>query len=131
MVVLVATRDVLEVRLGSGERIKCESDAIVTAGANASIDASMDGGFFGALARTALTGESFFLTTLSNRGETSMLVAQLSPQLPGEVHVLNQVPPAGSHSPTEPSLRAVMLSRCRRESSGVWSTRSSPALVLL
>lgn len=53
----LATRDILEVQIPPGGRIKCESDAIVTSGSNSVIDASMDGGFLGALARTALTGK--------------------------------------------------------------------------
>lgn len=44
------------------------------------------------------TGESFFLTTLSNPAsdrDDGFLVAQLSPQLPGEVYVVSKIPAEG------------------------------------
>mmetsp|Transcript_17380 Transcript_17380/g.45373 ORF Transcript_17380/g.45373 Transcript_17380/m.45373 type:complete len:273 (-) Transcript_17380:3181-3999(-) len=96
MVKFAGAGDVLHARLEPGERLKCESDAIVTVGANALIDASMDGGLFGALSRTLFTGESFFLTQLSNPGaDDSAVLAQLSPRMPGDVSVLPNVPRQG------------------------------------
>ena len=54
----------MHVYLACGEEVKAESDALVSKTDGVEIQARMDGGLLGGLARKALTNESFFLQVL-------------------------------------------------------------------
>ena len=72
----------------------CESDAVVSCSSNVDISGQMTGGFFSSLARATLTGETFFMQTLTsnNSAEAEAVVA---PKCPGDVMVLDDLPKAG------------------------------------
>lgn len=77
----------LHVKLNRGEKIYCESNAMVTMDATLELNAKMQGGFFSALARKLANGESFFnqyIEATGGYGETL-----LSPELPGDLQILN------------------------------------------
>ncbi|MCL5073156.1 MAG: TIGR00266 family protein [Actinobacteria bacterium] len=75
------------VRLAANEEIRAESGAMVSMGDGVSIETKMQGGFFKALGRSVLGGESFFMNTFkasANGGEIN-----LAPPLPGDMFVVN------------------------------------------
>lgn len=76
----------LRVRLQHGEEIKAESDALVSKSSGVALAAGTDGGFLGGLARSFLTGESFFLQTL--RCEAADGEALVAPEDQGDVTVI-------------------------------------------
>jgi uncharacterized protein (TIGR00266 family) len=76
----------LHIALDKGERIYCESNAMVTMDGTLELKAQMQGGFFSALARKLANGESFFnqyIEATGGYGETL-----LSPELPGDIQIL-------------------------------------------
>lgn len=76
----------LHVSLQQGEKIYCESDAMVMMEANLDLRGKMQGGLMGALARTFANDESFFQQHIEAvRGGGDCL---LSPTLPGALQVL-------------------------------------------
>jgi uncharacterized protein (TIGR00266 family) len=80
----------LLIRLQRGERIHCESNAMVTMDGGLELKGQMQGGFFQSIARRVATGESFFQQTIeatNGAGETL-----LSPNLPGDVMLLDVGP---------------------------------------
>ncbi|MEQ1530078.1 MAG: TIGR00266 family protein [Methylococcales bacterium] len=81
----------LHVSLQQGEKIFCESNAMVMMETNLDLQGKMSGGLGSALMRTFANGESFFQQHIeANRGAGDCL---LSPTLPGAIDVL-QVGPA-------------------------------------
>lgn len=90
MTVFTSTGDVdpfLHVALKKGERIYCESDAMVMMEAALDLKGSMNGGIGRALLRSFANGESFFQQQIEAvRGDGDCL---LSPVLPGALQVLD------------------------------------------
>jgi uncharacterized protein (TIGR00266 family) len=90
MTVFTSTGDVdpfLHVSLQKGDKIYCESDAMVMMEANLDLKGSMTGGIGGALMRRFANGESFFQQQIEAvRGEGDCL---LSPTLPGALQVVD------------------------------------------
>lgn len=77
----------LHVKLNRGERLICESDAMVMMEDNLELKGEMRGGFFQALGRRIANGESFFQQSIEAvRGPGETL---LSPDLPGDILMLN------------------------------------------
>lgn len=89
MAVFTITGDVdpfLHVSLRKGERIYCESDAMVMMEDTLDLSGRMTGGFMSALMRRLANGESFFQQHIEAvRGDGDCL---LSPTLPGAMQVL-------------------------------------------
>lgn len=80
----------LHVSLASGEKIICESDAMVMMEANLDLNGRMQGGFLGSLARRMVSGESFFQQNITaTRGGGDCL---LSPTQPGAIQLLEVSP---------------------------------------
>ena len=76
----------LHVSLCKGEKIYCESDAMVMMEATLDLQGKMTGGLGGALMRRLAGGESFFQQHIeATRGDGDCL---LSPMLPGAIQVL-------------------------------------------
>ena len=75
-----------KVALSSGEKILTESGAMVGMSPDMQVDTQMKGGFLKSLARTVLTGESFFLNTYHSESKGGEI--WLSPALPGDVFTL-------------------------------------------
>lgn len=90
MTVFTSTGDVdpfLHVALTKGDRIYCESDAMVMMEATLDLKGSMNGGIGRALLRNFANGESFFQQQIEAvRGDGDCL---LSPVLPGALQVLD------------------------------------------
>lgn len=73
---------ILKINLQKGERIKAESDAMVSMSSTIDLDGKLEGGLFKGLGRM-LAGEKFFFQTLAaNRGPGEALLA---PSVPGGV----------------------------------------------
>jgi uncharacterized protein (TIGR00266 family) len=70
------------VRLERGERIRAEAGAMVSMSEGIRMETKMQGGLFGALKRSVLGGESFFINTFiaDAPGEVT-----LAPDLPGDI----------------------------------------------
>ena len=74
---------VVRYNLERGQYIKAESDAMIAMSPTIDVKGKMEGGFFSGLIRKALTGESFFLQTLTaERGNGKVL---FGPALPGGI----------------------------------------------
>jgi uncharacterized protein (TIGR00266 family) len=90
MPVYTTTGDVdpfLHISLRHGEKIYCESDAMVMMESNLELRGKMQGGFFGAIARRIASGESFFQQHIEAvKGDGDCL---LSPCLPGAMQVID------------------------------------------
>ena len=77
------TFPVVECHLNSGEKIFAESNSMVAMDSTVDVCGKMRGGLLGGLARTFLTGESFFLQELvASRGSGKVLLA---PAIPGGI----------------------------------------------
>src|SRR5471032_211284 len=77
----------LHITLAKGEKIYCESDAMVMMETNLELKGKMTGGIGAALMRTFANGESFFQQHIEAlRGDGDCL---LSPTLPGALRVLD------------------------------------------
>ncbi|MDO9179477.1 MAG: TIGR00266 family protein [Agitococcus sp.] len=89
MPIFTTTGDVdpfLHIALARGEKIYCESDAMVMMEANLDLKGKMKGGLGSAIMRKFANGESFFQQEIeATRGEGDCL---LSPTLPGAMQVL-------------------------------------------
>lgn len=72
----------LKLLLAKGERISAEAGAMVSMSSGIEIETKMKGGLFGALKRSVLGGESFFINNYqaSNDGEITF-----APALPGDI----------------------------------------------
>lgn len=69
-----------------GEVIQAEGGAMVSMSANIALQTEMKGGFFGALGRSILGGESFFTSKFQAQGGAGELT--LAPALPGDITAL-------------------------------------------
>lgn len=72
--------------LGAGETVKAESGAMAAMSAGIAIEAKMEGGFMKALKRSALGGESFFVTTYSSSVAEGWV--DVAAHLPGDIQVI-------------------------------------------
>ena len=76
----------LHVKMSKGEKLICESDAMVMMESNLELTGKMNGGFLQALGRRIANGESFFQQSIeATRGDGETL---LSPNLPGDILLL-------------------------------------------
>jgi len=73
----------LSIRLEAGERLWAETGAMVSMSANVQLETAMRGGLFGALKRSVLGGESFFVNTFTAAGGPGEITR--APSLPGDV----------------------------------------------
>lgn len=75
----------VKIKLAKGETVQAESGAMVSMSSSIEIETSMKGGLFGALKRSVLGGESFFMNTFkaNDAGEVT-----LAPSLPGDIFAL-------------------------------------------
>ena len=75
----------VKIRLGQGEAISAEAGAMVSMSSGIQMETTAKGGLFGALKRSVLGGESFFVNTFkaTDSGEIT-----LAPTLPGDIHAL-------------------------------------------
>ena len=74
---------VVKCQLEQGEKIKAESDAMITMSATVDVEGKMDGGILSGLARKFLAGESFFFQELiASRGPGAVLLGH---PLPGGI----------------------------------------------
>jgi uncharacterized protein (TIGR00266 family) len=75
----------VKVKLNKGEAVQAESGAMVSMSPSVEISTEMKGGLFGALKRSVLGGESFFMNTFkaNDTGEVTF-----APPLPGDIHAL-------------------------------------------
>ncbi len=93
MAVFTVTGEVdpfLHVSLNKGERIYCESDAMVMMEATLDLKGKMTGGILGSLMRRLANGESFFQQHIeASRGDGDCL---LSPVLPGAMQLVDVGP---------------------------------------
>lgn len=71
------------VHLEPGEEVQAEAGAMVAMSSNVELETEMKGGFFGALSRSVLGGESFFTSKYQARGGPGELA--LAPTLPGDI----------------------------------------------
>ncbi len=75
----------LKVRLGAGEMIKAESDAMVAMSTTIDVEGKLEGGVLGGLGRM-LAGEKFFFQTLvARRGPGEVLLAHA---IPGDIKAI-------------------------------------------
>ncbi|ANF22116.1 TIGR00266 family protein [Thermococcus piezophilus] len=75
----------LEVELERGEAIQAESGAMVHMSPTITLETKAKGGVFGALKRSVLGGESFFINTF--RAENGPGTVGLAPAYPGDIEV--------------------------------------------
>ena len=75
----------LRVSLSQGEAVAAEAGAMVSMSSSIEIETSARGGLFGALKRSVLGGESFFVNSFraQQAGEVT-----LAPTLPGDIHAV-------------------------------------------
>jgi len=75
----------LKVTLGQGESISAEAGAMVSMSSGIEMQTAAKGGIFGALKRSVLGGESFFINTFqpAEAGEVTF-----APSLPGDIYAL-------------------------------------------
>ncbi len=75
----------LKIRLRQGEAVSAEAGAMVSMSSSIEIKTAAKGGIFGALKRSVLGGESFFVNTFmaADSGEVTF-----APTLPGDIHAL-------------------------------------------
>lgn len=75
----------LKVSLRQGEAVSAEAGAMVSMSSTIEIKTAAKGGIFGALKRSVLGGESFFVNTFmaADAGEVTF-----APTLPGDIHAL-------------------------------------------
>ena len=72
--------------MGAGETVKAETGAMAAMSAGVTIEAKMEGGLFKALKRSAMGGESFFVTSYSSASEGSWV--DVAANLPGDIAVI-------------------------------------------
>jgi uncharacterized protein (TIGR00266 family) len=71
------------VRLAPGERLTAEGGAMVSMSTTLQMETKAQGGLFGAIKRSALGGESFFMNTFIANGQGGEI--NLAPSLPGDL----------------------------------------------
>ncbi|UCC11461.1 MAG: TIGR00266 family protein [candidate division WOR-3 bacterium] len=75
----------LKINLSRGETVQAEAGAMVSMSGGIEIETKMKGGLFGALKRSMLGGESFFLNTFRAQQQAEILFA---PSLPGDIAII-------------------------------------------
>jgi len=70
----------LSVRIGQGDKVSAESGAMVSMDATVNIETKMQGGLGGALKRSLLGGESFFMNHFTGSGEVTF-----ASSVPGDI----------------------------------------------
>jgi uncharacterized protein (TIGR00266 family) len=73
----------LKIKLRQGESVSAESGAMVSMSSGIEIKTAAKGGIFGALKRSVLGGESFFVNTFTAHDSGEITFA---PTLPGDIH---------------------------------------------
>ncbi len=76
----------VKLTLSKGEEIHAESGAILALGGNPTVSGAMKGGILGALKRTILTSESFFITTITATQDNSEVY--LAPRCTGDIETM-------------------------------------------
>lgn len=76
----------LKLNLKKGEEIHAESGAILALGSNPEVTGNMKGGVWGALKRTVLTNESFFVTTIKAKEDNTEVY--LAPRATGDIEAI-------------------------------------------
>ncbi len=71
--------------MAKGEKLIAETGAMVSMSAGIKIQTNMKGGFFGALKRNILGGESFFMNTFTADDDGHLTLA---PSLPGDIKAI-------------------------------------------
>ncbi len=84
---------IARVTMSKGETVKAESGAMAAMSSGVAIEAKMEGGFMKALKRSALGGESFFVTTYSSDVEGGWV--DVAAYLPGDIAVIPVTPEQG------------------------------------
>jgi uncharacterized protein (TIGR00266 family) len=84
---------VARVFLAQDETVKAESGAMAAMSSGVAIEAKMEGGFMKALKRSALGGESFFVTTYSSSVPDGWV--DVAAYLPGDIAVIAVTPERG------------------------------------
>jgi len=79
------------VKLSAGEEIKAESGAMVSMSGGITLETKMQGGFFKALGRSMLGGESFFMNTF--KADSAGGEVNFAPALPGDMFVVELAKP--------------------------------------
>ena len=79
--------------IGEGEEIKAESGAMAAMGPGVELEAKMEGGFLKALKRSALSGDSFFVTTYKSTYAGGWV--DVAAHLPGDAIVIDVTPDRG------------------------------------
>jgi uncharacterized protein (TIGR00266 family) len=74
------------VSLGSGESVQAEAGAMVSMSPDVAIETKAKGGLMGALKRSVLGGESFFMNTYRASAQGGQIM--LAPALPGDMAVM-------------------------------------------
>lgn len=80
--------------LAPGEQFQGESGVMVMQSTGVTVSAQMQGGFMGALKRSALGGESFFVSTFAGHPQAPTWV-DIAPSLPGDITVMEVTPQRG------------------------------------
>lgn len=80
--------------LAPGEQFQGESGVMVMQSTGVTVSAQMQGGFLGALKRSALGGESFFVSTFAGHPQAPTWV-DIAPSLPGDITVMEVTPQRG------------------------------------
>lgn len=80
--------------LAPGEQFQGESGVMVMQSTGVTVSAQMQGGFLGALKRSALGGESFFVSTFAGHPQAPTWV-DIAPSLPGDITVIDVTPQRG------------------------------------
>ncbi len=75
----------VKIKLSQGESVLAEAGAMVSKSEGISIQTKARGGVFGALKRSVLGGESFFMNTFTAEREGEISFA---PSLPGDIHAV-------------------------------------------
>ena len=84
---------VARVIMAQGETVKAESGAMAAMSSGVAVEAKMEGGLFKALKRSALGGESFFVTTYSSSVADGWV--DVAAYLPGDIAVITVTPDRG------------------------------------
>lgn len=77
---------VARLTMANGEAVKAESGSMAAMSAGVTIEAKMEGGFLKALKRSALGGDSFFVTTYTSGADNSWV--DVAANLPGDIAVI-------------------------------------------
>lgn len=84
---------VARIGLQAGQVVKAESGAMAAMSSSVEIEAKMEGGFLKALKRSALGGDSFFVTSFRATGPDAWV--DVAANLPGDIAVIEVTPAQG------------------------------------